>query len=117
VGILLLSGDSGRCADFVRHQIPGVHAANVFLGVLFLLARLPRRCVATASISFGLAIILRGTWLSGLVQCCDLSCASDLWRGIVKTTANNAPQPTPGSGFSSAARFTSIGPAWLSFFR
>src|SRR5215510_5429128 len=94
MGILLLSGDSGRGADFVRHQIPGVHSANVFLIVLLLLARLPRRFVATASVIFTLPIILRGTWLSGLVQCCGLSCASGLCRGIVKTkTAANRPAP------------------------
>ena len=30
---------------------------------------------------------------------------------------NKSLQPTPGSGGTSAARFTSLGPAWLSFFR
>jgi hypothetical protein len=31
--------------------------------------------------------------------------------------ANKSPQPTPGSAYGSAARFTSLGPAWLSFCR
>jgi hypothetical protein len=30
---------------------------------------------------------------------------------------NKSLQPTPGSGCKSAARFTSLGPAWLSFCR
>jgi hypothetical protein len=88
VGILLLFGNSDRCADFVRHQSPGIHAADVFLILLFLLDRLSRRCVAPASVTCSLAIILRGAWVSGLVQCCDLSCARDLSRGFVKTTAD-----------------------------
>src|SRR5258708_210342 len=32
----------------------------------------------------------------------------------VHKSPNHALQPTPGSAFSSAARFTSTGPAWLS---
>ena len=34
----------------------------------------------------------------------------------LRTRPNHALQPTPGSGGSSAARVTSLGPAWLSLF-
>jgi hypothetical protein len=33
------------------------------------------------------------------------------------TRPNKSLQPTPEGGLSSAARFTSLGPAWLSFLR
>jgi len=39
------------------------------------------------------------------------------WEVSVLEWSNQALQPTPGSGFSSAARFTSTGPAWLSLGR
>ena len=91
MGVLLLPDDSGCRSYIVRHQIPGIHAADVLLVVWFLLARFPCRCTDTASVTFGLAIVLGGTWLSGLVQCCGLSRASYLWRRVVKRTANKRP--------------------------
>jgi hypothetical protein len=78
--------------------------------------------------------------LTNAVSCDDASPASTTfrfkiaigsitgsWAGALMTTqafpilvyddAASSLQPTPGSGLSSAARFTSHGPAWLSFGR
>jgi len=58
------------------------------------------------------------------LPCQSPSCFSYLPRAFMSGFAhvpvdgrpNKSLQPTPGSGYRSAARFTSLGPAWLSFF-
>jgi len=67
VGIVLLRVDSDSLLGLVRNQIPRVHGEDILLGIRVLLARFPGRRVASAPVSFSVAVVLCGAWFSGLV--------------------------------------------------
>jgi hypothetical protein len=80
--------------------------------------------MARHSIQFGVSVAEAVVILSSMQSSREISRPNDLsflsrslvWEWLL-TVFNESLQPTPGSGSSSAARFTSLGPAWLSLGR
>src|ERR1039457_6815127 len=69
-----------------------------------------------------ISIVSQVAWLhfAGLPQTIwvvILTCGLKSIMQVIDWQPNKSPEPAPVGAFSSAARFTVFGPAWLSFFR
>jgi hypothetical protein len=122
-GLWLLLMASARI-DFAEEfdtalQLSGLHSLPMALASFFLVFGITQRLRPVMRfLSRGAAVILVWIICSQLLQSAYYSQlrsrGADPERVLRSVRPNKSLQPTPGSGYRSAARFTSFGPAWLS---